>query len=194
VSRSGSPALIDAPTPSDVQTALSPILHGVTEMPRKRARRKLTKVPPHAGVRVVTSSEALIGCLREALSSGVPRLKLALLFGSTARGTDRPDSDVDVAILPEDLSIPLSAELALEARLAKACGRHVDLVRIDRASPMLAWRIARDAIVLLSEPPAEAPRFRARAAIEHDEHADVRREAARRYRLALARRAGAGSE
>jgi predicted nucleotidyltransferase len=143
---------------------------------------------------VVTCGEALIGRLREALSGGVPRLRLALLFGSTARGTERPDSDLDIAILPEDLAIPLSAELALQARLESASGRPVDLVRIDRASPMLAWRIARDAIVLFSEPPAEATRFRARAAIEHDEHADLRSEAARRYRLALARRAEAGSE
>lgn len=47
--------------------------------------------------------------LRAALATGdAPRLRLALLFGSSARGTPRPDSDLDVAIVPADGDLKLS--------------------------------------------------------------------------------------
>jgi predicted nucleotidyltransferase len=49
----------------------------------------------------------LLAQLEGALRAGPP-LRLALLFGSVARGTQRADSDVDVAILPAapELSLP----------------------------------------------------------------------------------------
>lgn len=133
------------------------------------------------------SDSDLLKRIRDALAGeGEPRLRLAILFGSTARGSARPDSDVDLAIWPADPDIPLSDELALQARLEALLGRDVDLVRIDRASPLLAWRIARDGIVLISDPPVAAIRFRARAAIAHGDDDELRRDAARRYRAAIA--------
>jgi hypothetical protein len=62
----------------------------------------------------------------------------------------------------------------------------VDLVRLDRIQGALTWRVARDAVVLLSDPPSEAARFLARAGIEHDELRELEIEAMRRYRARLA--------
>ncbi|MFW5876396.1 MAG: type VII toxin-antitoxin system MntA family adenylyltransferase antitoxin [Myxococcota bacterium] len=108
----------------------------------------------------------LLERLRRVLGEGPP-LRLALLFGSATRGTLRPESDVDVAVLPADAALTLADELALQARLSKAAQREVDLVRLDRASSLLRWRVAREGVELVANPPFELSRFRAAAAIEH---------------------------
>ena len=123
--------------------------------------------------------------IRRVLLDGPP-LQLAILFGSRARGGARADSDVDLAILPVDPTLPLHEENVLIAALERATGAQVDLVRIDLVAPALRWRIARDGIVLLSDPAHVGPRFLARAGIEHDEHRALEAEAARRYRARLA--------
>jgi len=58
-----------------------------------------------------------------------------MLFGSAVSGRMRPESDVDVGIVPVDPDLPLGAELELQASLEHACGRPVDVIRLDRASP-----------------------------------------------------------
>ena len=123
--------------------------------------------------------------IRQVLRDGPP-LRVAILFGSRARGAPRHDSDYDLAILPVDPELPLSQETLLAASLEQAAGAPFDVVRLDRAVPALRWRIARDGIVLLSHPPHAAPRFLAREAIEHDELSSLEVEAARRYRARLA--------
>jgi predicted nucleotidyltransferase len=123
--------------------------------------------------------------IKRVLALGPP-LRLAILFGSRARGSARPDSDVDIAILPSDPTLPLSAENLLAADLERAFGASVDLVRLDGVEGALAWRIARDGVVLLSTPPWEGARFRARAGIAHDEQRELEFDAMRRYRARLA--------
>lgn len=123
--------------------------------------------------------------IRQVLLEG-PSLQLAILFGSRARRSARPDSDIDIAIIPVDPALSLRDEGLLAANLERATGSPVDLVRLDQAAPALRWRIARDGIVLLSRPPHVAPRFLARAGIEHDELRDLEIDAMRRYRARLA--------
>ena len=123
--------------------------------------------------------------IRQVLLEGPP-LQLAILFGSRARRSARPDSDIDIAILPVEPELSLRDEGLLVANLERAAGASVDLVRLDRAAPALRWRIARDGVVLLSSPSHVAPRFLARAGIEHDELRDLEIDAMRRYRARLA--------
>jgi predicted nucleotidyltransferase len=67
------------------------------------------------------------------------------LFGSTARGTGRPGSDIDLGILfretPADTfdSQPYNLEAALERRI----GRTVDVIVLDRAPVDLRSRVLR---------------------------------------------------
>lgn len=118
------------------------------------------------GVTPSQPDEPLEQRLRSVLAGGPP-LRLALLFGSAATGRMHALSDVDLAILPADPAASLMDELALQARLERACGRKVDLVRLDHASTLLRWQVARDGRVLHAEPASEAARFRARAASEY---------------------------
>jgi predicted nucleotidyltransferase len=118
-------------------------------------------------------------------------LRLAVLFGSAARDALRPDSDVDIAMLPTSPDLALAEELALQAVLERAAGRTVDLVRLDRSTVLVRWRVAREGVPLLAEPAREWPRFVAQAGIEHADFAPTYARAAERFRRRLA--AGIGS-
>jgi predicted nucleotidyltransferase len=60
-------------------------------------------------------------------------VELALVFGSTARGTATPASDVDVAVLGNAADV-----LGIAAALSRELGRDVQVVRLEDAGiPML---------------------------------------------------------
>lgn len=70
--------------------------------------------------------QALVAALRTE-----PGVEAAVLFGSVAKGTDRADSDVDLAIAlrrEASTSVP-----ALERRLTRTIGRPVHVVRLQDA-------------------------------------------------------------
>ena len=61
-------------------------------------------------------------------SSLSDRVAALYLLGSAAKGTMRPDSDIDIAILPRsDMSISLQDRLALTGSLSLGLRREVDL-------------------------------------------------------------------
>jgi predicted nucleotidyltransferase len=128
--------------------------------------------------------DEIVEKIRRVLDRG-PALRLAMLFGSAARGRLSPGSDLDLAILPRDPLLPLAAELDLQARLERVCCRQVDLVRLDHASTLLRWQVARDGKVLLADPPHERCRFLARAAGEHADFAPAVAVVARKFRRHL---------
>ncbi len=115
-------------------------------------------------------------------------IRVALLFGSRARGDERADSDVDIGFVPIDAGMTLGDELALQARLERVAGRPVDLVRLDLADPMLRWRAAKEGVVLVSLAPGDAARLIAEIALEHADLAPLVEAGAERFRRAVARR------
>jgi predicted nucleotidyltransferase len=127
----------------------------------------------------------LIDMARCVLEAGPP-LRLAVLFGSFAKQRARADSDLDIAILPRDESLSLHAELDLAGQLSSRTGREVDLVRLERATSLLRWEIAKDGILLVADPVGEWLRFRVAAASEHADMADALDRAARLFRQRIA--------
>jgi predicted nucleotidyltransferase len=111
-------------------------------------------------------------------------MRLAVLFGSRAAGTARSGSDVDIAILRADPELALHTELELAAALSSALSAEVDLVRLDQASTLLRWEIARDGVPLVTAD-HEWTRFRASAASDHAEIADGLANAARLFQRRL---------
>ncbi|WP_295883553.1 nucleotidyltransferase domain-containing protein [uncultured Thiohalocapsa sp.] len=94
----------------------------------------------------------------------------AYLFGSAARGEDRPGSDVDVAVLFHDDPPRTLAGLHLDLadRLTGALGgRRVDLVVLNRAPVDLVHRVLRDGVLLLERDRSARIRFEVRARNEY---------------------------
>lgn len=70
------------------------------------------------------------------------------LFGSSARGSARRTSDVDLLVeINKDLS--LFGFVAFKIKLEEALGRHVDLVEYRALKPRLRDRILADQVSLL---------------------------------------------
>ncbi|CAN5440980.1 hypothetical protein BH09MYX1_BH09MYX1_54910 [soil metagenome] len=92
-------------------------------------------------------------------------MRLAVLFGSFASGRERPESDVDIAIEPTT-DLTLADEMELASALSRAVKREVDLVRIDRADPLLGREIARNGIPIIEERAGAFAAYRARAIAE----------------------------
>lgn len=105
---------------------------------------------------------ALLEPLRAALRDGPP-LRLAVLFGSRARGNARATSDFDVGIVPADASLPLADELTLASALSGVAGAEVDLVRLDRDDPLLGREVAQGGICLFEAAPGVYSAYRATA-------------------------------
>jgi uncharacterized protein len=71
----------------------------------------------------------LLSALRRALRTE-PNVRLAVLYGSVARGDDTPDSDLELLVsLDEDRP---DAAVTLAVRLERAVGREVDVARLNR--------------------------------------------------------------
>jgi predicted nucleotidyltransferase len=85
----------------------------------------------------------------------VQPLRLAVLFGSAARG-DRTPRDVDIALLGDEALDLIALTNALTRRLRS---QDVDLVDLRRADPLLQALIARDGVVLHEREPHEFDRF-----------------------------------
>jgi predicted nucleotidyltransferase len=80
--------------------------------------------------------------LRRALAARAD-VRVAVLFGSEARGTAGPRSDVDVAVVAPGVDL-----LDLGAALALALEREVDVVDLDDATIPLLERLVREGIVV----------------------------------------------
>lgn len=91
--------------------------------------------------------EGTLSKLREVFE-GFKAVRLAVLFGSYARGEAREDSDVDIAVLVDDRGIILD----LEAEISKALGipeAYVSIVDLKLVDPSLAMKILRDGVKIV---------------------------------------------
>jgi len=104
---------------------------------------------------------AVLETLRSALDS-MPSVGLAVVFGSEARGTAGPSSDIDVGVLLDRDADPDRLAVTLERLLH----RTVHLVLLDAAPPLLRSEISRSGKVLVERRPYAWADFRARAMID----------------------------
>lgn len=102
-----------------------------------------------------------IHVLSDALGRTGDELVCAYVFGSVARGSALPTSDVDVAVLlrtiPEDPFDKLGLRLAGDLERSIRCP--VDVVVLNRAPVDLVHRVLRDGIIVLDRDPAARIRF-----------------------------------
>lgn len=108
--------------------------------------RKLTLSP--AEETYVLRAWPLLGQLRSLLRTE-RNVRFAMLFGSRARGDERPDSDLDLLVELDDES--LAARMGLIDRLEAATWLEVQLVTLDtaRRAPVLLADAIEDGRVLV---------------------------------------------
>jgi predicted nucleotidyltransferase len=130
-------------------------------------------------------SRSLVSRLAHVLASGPP-VRLALLFGSASRGALRQTSDLDIGVIFHEPAPSLGQELALAADLSRATGREIDLVRLDSASTLVRWEVARSAVLIHASPRSTWSNFIAQAALEHADMAPLLEPSARTYATRVA--------
>lgn len=110
------------------------------------------------------ATSKLVDQIRRALA-GRTDVRVAVLFGSEARGTAGPGSDVDIAVDAPGVDI-----LDLMALLAEALEREVDVVDLDDATIPLLERLVCEGIVVHERYPGAGALWRSRtlATLETD--------------------------
>ena len=107
----------------------------------RRQPRRLSKLSGPVGQRVRRRRQDLIAT---AAAHGVTNLRV---FGSVARGTDQPDSDLDLlADLPPHMG--LLGLGRVQAELEAIVGNQVDLVPAGNLKPGVRARASRDLVAL----------------------------------------------
>ena len=124
------------------------------------------------------------GVLRHALAHESD-VRLAVLFGSEARGARTPRGDLDVGVLGPHAPGRLDA---LAVALSRATHETVDVIDLSAAPPLLRFEIARDGIVVHEAEPHLWSDFKARAFLDWWDWAPL----ARRFAGAAAARLRAG--
>ncbi len=127
-------------------------------------------------------------------TQAIPGVAVLAVFGSRARGTHRPDSDLDVAVLPVDGECVAESDTemrrSLQSRLAVALAHlapqgRVDVVFLDQAPDVLRQRIMEHGRLILCRDPQAWRQLRVRTMREYGDREWVRRRmrAAQRRRL-----------
>lgn len=78
--------------------------------------------------------------ITESLNRHIPRLIAIYQFGSQARGTARPTSDLDIAVLARE-PIPIEQRFSLAQELAVQLHRDVDLLDLRAASIVMRMQV-----------------------------------------------------
>lgn len=89
-------------------------------------------------------------------------LTLAVVFGSSARGTASGSSDLDIGVV----GVTPSRLPARAVTLSRLAGRDVDLIQLEAAPPLLRFEIARDGVLLAERTEGLWPAFQARAMVD----------------------------
>lgn len=84
-----------------------------------------------------------------------PQIELAYVFGSVARGTARPDSDIDVAVQAAQPPATTARMQWIEA-LALATGRPVDLIDLRTTGEPLLGQILKHGVRIIGNDAAHA--------------------------------------
>ena len=89
-----------------------------------------------------------------------PEIETAYLHGSAAKGTLRPDSDLDIAILPPPgKTFPMKARLDCAASIESVLHRTVDLGLLSTNNLIYAKEVIEHGKELFSKNPFHAKRF-----------------------------------
>lgn len=111
------------------------------------------------------------------LSDRLPQVRLLVLFGSRAKGTATDKSDWDLGVLLCNPNLDGLSFLSLGLPLAEVLGLRtdrIDLVNLDRCSPLLGFAIATEGKPLYEAEPGLFHCFQVKAAKTYADTAKLR--------------------
>lgn len=92
----------------------------------------------------------------------------AYLYGSRAKGTSRPDSDIDIAIyLSEKMTTDEYLDLKME--LSEDLTKDVDLILLNEASPLLKFEVYQNHKVIFSKDKDAETSFKVKTIFEYND-------------------------
>lgn len=116
-----------------------------------------------------TQRQQLFDATRRAVLAVLPDIWAIYIHGSIARNTERPDSDLDLALLlPPGQALPNPLEL--RAILAEAAGREVDVADLRRAGNVLRKEVLAHGIPIYVAHPEQVLAWEASAMSEYADH------------------------
>ncbi|TRT90339.1 MAG: nucleotidyltransferase domain-containing protein [Microcystis aeruginosa Ma_AC_P_19900807_S299] len=119
-----------------------------------------------------------------AIVEKIPNLKLLILFGSRACGEHKPDSDWDLAISYDEtnrqtgikeISNDYLTYLSILSELFEINRDLIDLIELDRCSPLMKYQVARDGKLIYEKNTGDFLKFRVRAWKEYADTAKFRK-------------------
>jgi uncharacterized protein len=121
--------------------------------------------------------EGLEEKLRAVVEAAPEEVVAVYLFGSRARGTARPKSDLDLGILLQAAPAPTlkSAARAIENAVERALRITTEAIVLNTASADLTHRVLRDGILVLDRDRSARIRFEVQARNEYFDLAPLRR-------------------
>ena len=125
--------------------------------------------------------------------AALPEVRLAYLFGSRVKGSSRPDSDLDIAILVDDRLAAGPGEInrtvrRLAGRLSgEIPSEALDVVLLNTAPALLRHRVLREGLLLHARNETERVRFAVRAIRDYQDM-EPRLAEHRRQRIARLKR------
>lgn len=120
---------------------------------------------------------AIVSCLH-----GRAQVAAAYLLGSAVAGHLRPDSDVDIAVLPSCTSgLPLAERLSLAGELSRSAGREVDLGVLTTRNLVYAKEAVTRGRRLFARDPRTTATFEMYALSMYASLQEARREVLRAY-------------
>ena len=91
-----------------------------------------------------------------------PTVIAAYLFGSMAKESGGPDSDVDVAVLLQEGETEFP-QLEIMSTLEKKLGRRVELIVLNRATELLKHEIRKSGVLILERDREKRKQFEIRS-------------------------------
>lgn len=115
--------------------------------------------------------------LRDVVVSAPEEVAAVYLYGSQARGTASPGSDVDLGLLLQSVPAPALHGPArdMEAAVERAVGMPVEAVVLNTAPADLVHRVSRDGVVILDRDRPARLRFEVQSRNEYFDLAPLRR-------------------
>jgi predicted nucleotidyltransferase len=94
-----------------------------------------------------------------AICENEPLIVAAFLFGSYAKGKDKPSSDIDVALLLSEKKAIEFSRLQFAAKLEKKLRAMVDVVILNNAGEVLKFQVRRDGKLIFERSSKQRKQF-----------------------------------